>query len=86
MGLIAEIVLTIFAWRNGWKGYALMPVGIAMTIGFMVGITTGGHGDTSWIALFDLGAIIALIVMCVKKPKPIVNNGEKIVDSNIKPE
>ena len=37
------------------------------------------------IVVFDLGAIAALIVMCAKKPKSIVNNGEKIVDSNVKP-
>ena len=56
-----------------------------MGIGFIVGIITGGHGDSSWIVVFDLGAIAALIVMCAKKPKSIVNNGEKIVDSNVKP-
>jgi len=86
MGLIIQVILTFFAWKNGWRWYSLLPVGIAMVIGFMVGITTGGQGDLSWMVIFDLGSIVALIVMCAKKPKLIVKDGEKIVDSNVKPE
>lgn len=78
MGLIIQVILTIFAWRNGWRWYSLLPVGIAVVIGLMAGLASGGQGDISWVVFFDLGSIIALIVMCAKKPKLIVKNGEKL--------
>jgi uncharacterized membrane protein YfcA len=74
MLLIAEIILTIFAWRNGWKWYALIPLGICMVIGFLIGLIVGMFGGTlpalSPVLIFDLLAIVALIVMVCKKPKP----------------
>jgi MFS family permease len=73
MLLILEIILTIFAWRRGWKWYALLPLGIAFAIGFLVGLSTGASGglvgDIGWVIVFDIAAVIALIVMCAVKPK-----------------
>jgi len=75
MGLIIEIVLTILAWNRGWKWLALLPVGIALAIGFCMGLGIGASGgsvsDVQGIAVvFDIIAIIALIIMCVKGKKP----------------
>jgi len=72
--LIIEIILTIFAWRKGWKWLALLPIGLALLIGFSIGIGIGASGgsvaDVSGGAvLIDIAAIIALIVMLVKGPK-----------------
>jgi len=70
MLLIAEFLLTIFAWRAGWKWYALIPVAIPVTIG-LIGGASGAidPGDVGALVLFDIGAIIALIIMIVKKKK-----------------
>jgi len=73
MMLIAEIILTIFAWRNGWRWYSLIPVGLggflAFTAGFAIGASGGSTANMGWVAIFDVAAIIALIVMVSKKPK-----------------
>ena len=72
--LIIEIILTIFVWRKGWKWWALLPVGLALLIGFCIGLGVGASGGSAadvggGVILIDLAAIIALIVMLVKSPK-----------------
>ena len=70
MLLIIEIVLTIFAWRNGWKWLALLPIGIAFAVGFFIGYgvaLSGGTTDISSVVFLDIIAVIALIIMCIKK-------------------
>ena len=67
MLLIAEIILTVFAWRKGWKWRALLPVGIAFGIGLIIGAS--GGGVTEGIIFIDVAAVIALIVMVSKAPK-----------------
>ena len=76
--LIAEIILTIAAWRKGWKGWALVPVGLAGVIAFLVGASIGASGGSvndisPYFMLFDVGAIVALIVMLVVKREPAVD-------------
>jgi hypothetical protein len=70
MLLIAEIILTIFAWRRGWKGYALIPGVIVLTIGIIAGLIMGISGDSAGelagLAAFDIMAITVLIVMIAK--------------------
>jgi len=72
--LILEIILTIFAWRKGWRWLALLPMGIALLIGFIIGLSIGANGgDVTSIGggaiIIDVMAIIALIIMLVKGPK-----------------
>jgi len=70
MLFLIEIVLTIFAWRNGWKWTALLPIGIAFFIGVIVGISersTGVPVDITGLYFFDFAAIVALIIMLIKK-------------------
>lgn len=74
--LIIEIILTVFAWRKGWKWLALLPVGIALLIGFIIGFSVGfSGGDVSTLGngviFIDVMAIIALIIMIVKGPKTL---------------
>jgi len=84
MILIIEIVLTVFAWRKGWKWLALLPVGIAMLIafiaGYMVGLSGGNVSEVSNNAIvLDISAIIALIIMLIKAPKsnkPLNNSAD----------
>ncbi len=72
--LIIQIVLIIFAWKNGWKWMSLLPTIICFFIGFLigVGIDIGGGEVTSDVirfsAIFDIIAIIALILMIANKP------------------
>ena len=36
---ILEVVLTIVAWRKGWRGWALLPMGILYFVAFWMGMT-----------------------------------------------
>jgi hypothetical protein len=72
MLFIAEIILTIFAWRNGWKWLALLPIGILFLIGMVLGfgIAAGGgsiENISAGVIFFDIIAIIVLIIMVSKK-------------------
>jgi hypothetical protein len=73
MLLIAEILLTISAWKKGWKARALLPVAIGMGIAFMVGAAAGANGvDSDGIVgvciLIDIAMVVSLIVMTAKAP------------------
>jgi hypothetical protein len=84
MMLLIEIVLTIFAWKNGWRWYSLIPVGLggllAFTAGFAIGASGGSVDNMGWVAIFDVAAIIALIVMVSKKPKSVTNETKKLLN------
>lgn len=74
MLLIAEIILTIFAWRKGWRWWALVPVALALLIGLFMGmgvVASGGDVDSvrGISIVLDVLAVIALIVMVTKGPK-----------------
>lgn len=76
MLLIAELILTITAWRRGWRWWALMPLGLGMIIAFFMGMTVGVCSgiidDVSGLyLLLDLFCTIALIVLNIRKPKSI---------------
>jgi hypothetical protein len=67
MLLIAEIVLTVIAWRKGWRSRALLPLGIAGGVGFILGILIGVTHAAPVYRLaglpLDVGAVIALVIM-----------------------
>lgn len=66
MLLILEIMLTISAWRRGFKAWALLPVGLVFFIGFLIGLndpeaaTNGDFFEYIWL---DILAIVALVIM-----------------------
>jgi hypothetical protein len=70
--LILEIVLTIAAYRRGWKGYALLPGALALLAGFLVGLAAQANGGTAAATpaaiLVDIACIVALIVMARRAP------------------
>jgi len=77
--LILEIVLTIVAWRKGWKAWALLPLGAGFGLGVIMGLLGIIPDETSALWLVpDLAAIIALIIMAAKGrqtlPKPVQVN------------
>jgi hypothetical protein len=73
MLIIIQIVLTIFAWKKGWKWYSLIPVAVAFGVGFFIGIGVGSAGgsvsDLSGVVVLDILAIVALAIMCFVAPK-----------------
>ena len=69
--LIVEIVLTIIAWNRGWRWYALLPCGVVVVIGFLIGIgigVSGGSTDNLGAAIpLEIIAILILLFMCFRK-------------------
>lgn len=73
MLLIVEIILTVFAWRKGWRWLALLPVGIAHVAAFVSGLAIGASGGNiensiGVFLIYDLLLIIAQVVM-VRTPR-----------------
>ena len=61
--LLVEIALTIEAWRRGWKGWALLPLGVGFGAGFLIGFIMGAAGVVSEDSLF--GICLVLDVACI---------------------
>ena len=76
MILVAEIILTIVAWNRGWRGYALIPLLVVISLGFIVGAAIGDNpadqvSDVSGAGLiFDAFLIIILVGMIIKGRNP----------------
>ena len=74
MLLIIEIILTVLAWRKGWKWYALIPLAAALLVGFLIGMSVGASGgsvnDVKGITIFlDIIVTLILVFMSVRGPK-----------------
>jgi hypothetical protein len=72
--LIIQISLTVSAWRKGWKGWALLPMAIELTLAFIVGAAVGASGgsvEDLWGPFFlvDLLTVAALITMACRAPR-----------------
>jgi uncharacterized membrane protein YfcA len=68
MLLVLEIVLTVLVWNKGWRWLSLIPLGIAILVGMIIGAS--GQTEVGAYVIFDILAVIALIVMLVKPNKP----------------
>lgn len=76
MLLIVEILLTVAVWRKGWKGWALLPVGIECVLAFFIGMAVGAagvkqEGFMGVALLLDVMTIVALVIMRVRAPKRV---------------
>ena len=72
--LLIEIILTIVAWSRGWKWLALLPLGIVLLLGFIIGFGIGASGGNvsnigGGVIILDILAIVALVIMSIIKPK-----------------
>lgn len=77
MILYVEIALTIWAWKNGYKGWALLPLAFAVLIGYLIGSYSPGlveSGNLLSLIWIDLLAIVALILMIASKSLQEPNN------------
>ncbi len=71
MGIILQVGLTIWAWNRGWKAFALIPLGVTMVIGFLIGVTSPDAQTLESRALVvDILCYLAIIAMIIfKKPE-----------------
>lgn len=74
MLLTAEILLTIAAWRKGWRGWSLLPMGIVLGVASVIGLAVGTAGGTQQDLIgpglvLDAMAVVALITMTARSPK-----------------
>jgi len=71
--LFLEIMLTIAAWRRGYKGFALIPVGLALLVGFLIGLNNPEMATSDDILSFiwiDILAVVVLGIMIVLGKNP----------------
>lgn len=76
MLLVLEIFLTVIAWRKGWKGWALLPTGITMLFGILLGAAVEAPGGSPQAAypvafLADLGNVAVLVGLSTRAPRHI---------------
>lgn len=76
MILALEIILTVVAWRKGWKSKALIPVVIILGGTILFGLLAGASGlnsnDIFFPSLvFDFVLIGILSTMCAYVPEKI---------------
>ena len=74
MLLIIEILLTISVWKRGWKGWALLPMGIVLGVAFVMGLVVGttGVSEQDFVGpclILELLGIVALVIMAARVPK-----------------
>ena len=65
MGIL-EIILTVIAWRKGWKWLSIIPLCTAFVIGFLLGLSNMVPPGAIWLDVF---AVVALVIMVFNKPK-----------------
>jgi uncharacterized membrane protein YfcA len=73
---VLEIILTISAWKRGWRWRALLPLAIGCVAGFLVGAAVGAGGgsvdDVLPIAvLMELAVVGSLIAMVARAPQSV---------------
>lgn len=88
MLIILEIIMTIIAWRRGWKWRALLPSAIILGSAFILGLLAGAIAGPNtkppegFDILFDVVDIAVLIIMVVKSrqaEKPLHDPAEPII-------
>lgn len=72
---ILEIILTVTAWRRGWKAWALTPIAIGTSLAFVLGAVIGASGGSMDEAMavglvLDLTVVGTLIAM-VASPRTV---------------
>lgn len=74
--LLLEIILTVIAWKRGYKALALIPLAFAVFIGLIIGASNPELAESDdWLSFIwiDVLAIVALGLM--------IANARKSVDS-----
>jgi len=73
---LTDIVLTVVAWRRGWRGWALVPLAILFLVSFLAGVVCGASGlpenqlrqsAAAPIAILELATLGVLIGLASKR-------------------
>lgn len=73
---VLEIILTISAWKKGWRWRALLPLALGCVAAFLVGAAAGANGGSvenvlPIAVLLELGVIGSLIAMVARAPRSV---------------
>jgi cation transport ATPase len=71
---ILEIILTVAAWKRGWRWLALLPGGIVACLGLITGFVTGltgGELNMSLLISFDILGIFVMGIMAAVSPDKV---------------
>lgn len=83
--MILEILLTITAWKRGWRWWALLPVAIVFGTAFLAGVVIGASGskieNPDIFVIFDLLLIITQAVLTIVPKRAKIP--KTVVDSNL---
>jgi hypothetical protein len=82
MLLVLEIMLTMTAWRKGYKVFALIPVGLALLAGFSIG-ANNPDADVLSVIWVDILAIIVLVGMIAVAKSPVDEEARKTQESSV---
>jgi hypothetical protein len=64
--------LTVQAWRKGWRAWALLPVGMDLLIGILMGLAVEEIDQALVPCLISgLLSVGVLILFVVKAPRPV---------------
>lgn len=81
MLMIFEILLTVAAWKKGYKWFALIPLAFTVFIAFGGGFVAGAMGGPlenilPYFLFLDVFCILVLVIMLAipigARPKPVV--------------
>jgi hypothetical protein len=66
--LILEIIMTVLAWRKGWRWYSLIPCATAFSIGLVYGFI--GINPPGAVGVYiEILALLALFFMMLNPKK-----------------
>jgi hypothetical protein len=64
--LIVEVLLTVAAWRKGWKGWALLPWAVCFFTVFIGGAFIGAAGGpVDEAAIMGLGTLLEIVLLII---------------------
>ena len=75
---IAWIIVTVIAWRRGWKEKSLSPFAVSFVIGFADNWFEWGIFGTPLHSIISWSLFGWLIYMAIKKPKVSKSNKTQI--------
>ncbi len=72
MLFILEVILTVAAWRKGWKSMAMLPIGLVITLSLILalGLRLDPGDHVGLFVSMDLIATCVLGVMARRAPRP----------------
>ena len=86
MILVLEIMLTVSAWKRGWKSIALIPLGFVLLLGFVIGGIIGANGgnpDEIMGISFILDILFCIVPLIVMNSRPRKDTNDlKVADQS----